>query len=50
MDPWTDLVGSMSKPMTFIVSFALLLSLLAAPALPNEGRPWLPVSPNHSIG
>lgn len=39
IDPFTEFVGSMSKPLTFLVSFALLLSLLAATALPNARRP-----------
>ena len=38
IDPLTEFVGSMSKPLTFIVSFTLLLSLLAATALPSERR------------
>lgn len=35
IDPLTELVGSMSQPLTFIASFALLFSLLAATALPT---------------
>jgi hypothetical protein len=34
IDPLTELVGSMTQPLTFIASFALLLALLAATALP----------------
>ena len=34
IDPLTEVVGSMSQPLTFIASFALLFSLLAATALP----------------
>jgi len=34
IDPLTEIVGSMSQPLTFIASFALLFSLLAATALP----------------
>jgi hypothetical protein len=34
IDPLTELVGSMSQPLTFVGSFALLFSLLATTALP----------------
>ena len=34
IDPLTGIVGSMSQPLTFVASFALLLALLAATALP----------------
>jgi len=34
IDPLTELVGSMSQPFTFVATFALLFSLLAATALP----------------
>lgn len=36
IDPLTQIVGSMSQPLTFIASFALLFSLLAATALPRR--------------
>ena len=36
IDPLTELVGSMSQPLTFIATFALVLSLLAATALPRR--------------
>ena len=39
IDPLTELVGSMSRPVTFAVGFALLLSLLAATALPAARQP-----------
>jgi hypothetical protein len=39
IDPLTEFVGSMSRPLTFIIGFTLLLSLLAATALPSERRP-----------
>lgn len=39
IDPLTELVGSLSQPVTFGVSFALLLGLLAATALPTARRP-----------
>ena len=32
--PLTELVGSMNQPLTFVATFALLLSLLAATAMP----------------
>ena len=34
IDPLTEMVGSMSQPLTFIASFAVLFTLLAATALP----------------
>lgn len=34
IDPLTEIVGSMSQPVTFIAAFALLSTLLAATALP----------------
>jgi hypothetical protein len=37
--PLTELVGSMSKPLTFVAAFALLFSLLAATALPAVRQP-----------
>src|SRR5687768_5878228 len=39
VDPLTEIVGSMSQPLTFIASFALLFSLLAATALPAVRQP-----------
>jgi hypothetical protein len=39
IDPLTELVGSMSQPLTFIATFALLFSLLAATALPAARQP-----------
>lgn len=39
IDPLTEIVGSMSQPFTFIASFALLFSLLAATALPAVPQP-----------
>jgi hypothetical protein len=42
IDPLMELVGSMSKPLTFTVSFALMLSLLAATALPSAKRRRVP--------
>lgn len=39
IDPLTELVGSMSQPVTFIATFALLFSLLAATALPAVRQP-----------
>ena len=39
VDPLTAIVGSMSQPLTFAVSFALLFSLLAATALPTVRQP-----------
>lgn len=34
IDPLTEIVGSPSQPLTFVVTFALMLSALAATALP----------------
>ncbi len=34
IDPLTEMVGAMSQPLTFVATFALLFSLLAATALP----------------
>lgn len=39
IDPLTEIVGSMSQPITFIASFGLLFSLLAATALPPVRQP-----------
>lgn len=39
IDPLTEFVGAMSQPLTFIASFALLFSLLAATALPTVRQP-----------
>jgi len=39
IDPLTELVGSLSQPVTFIASFALLFSLLAATARPTVRQP-----------
>jgi hypothetical protein len=39
IDPLTEFVGSMSQPFTFIATFALLFSLLAATALPAVRQP-----------
>jgi hypothetical protein len=39
IDPLTEIVGSMSQPVTFLAAFALLLSLLAATALPAVRQP-----------
>ena len=39
IDPLTEMVGSMSQPLTFIATFALLFSLLAATALPDARQP-----------
>jgi hypothetical protein len=38
IDPLTELVGSMSKPVTFVGAFAVMLALLAATALPAARR------------
>lgn len=40
IDPLTQFVGTMSQPVTFIASFALLFSLLAATALPSRRSAW----------
>jgi hypothetical protein len=39
VDPLTEIVGSMSQPLTFAAAFALLFSLLAATALPAARQP-----------
>ena len=39
IDPLTEFVGSMSQPLTFVATFALLFSLLAATALPAVRQP-----------
>ena len=41
IDPLTELVGSMSQPLTFIATFALFFTLLAATTLPaaRQARP-----------
>ena len=39
IDPLTEMVGSMSQSITFVATFALLLSLLAATALPAARQP-----------
>lgn len=39
IDPLTEFVGSMSQPFTFTASFALLLPLLVATALPAVRQP-----------
>lgn len=39
IDPLTRLIGSMSQPITFVASFALLFSLLIVTALPSLGPP-----------
>jgi hypothetical protein len=41
IDPLTEVVGSMSQPLTFIASFVLLFSLLAVTTLPTvrQARP-----------
>lgn len=39
IDPLTEIVGSMSQPFTFMATFALLFSLLAATALPAVRQP-----------
>jgi len=39
IDPLTEFVGSLSQPLTFAASFALLFSLLAATAWPSARRP-----------
>ncbi len=38
IDPLTQLVGSLSQPLTFIAAFALLAALLATTALPSAPR------------
>jgi hypothetical protein len=39
IDPLTEVVGSMSQPLTFMASFALLFALLAVTALPAVRQP-----------
>lgn len=39
IDPLTEVVGSMSQPLTFIATFALFFTLLAATALPAARQP-----------
>ena len=39
IDPLTEIVGSMSQPLTFVATFALLFSLLATTALPAVRQP-----------
>ena len=39
VDPLTGLVGSMSQPLVFVATFALMFSLLAATALPTVRQP-----------
>lgn len=39
IDPLTEIVGSMNQPLTFVASFALLFSLLAAMTLPTARQP-----------
>jgi hypothetical protein len=39
IDPLTEIVGSMSQPLTFLASFVLLSLLLAATALPRARQP-----------
>jgi len=39
IDPLTEMVGSMSQPLTFVATFAFLFSLLAATALPAVRQP-----------
>ena len=39
IDPITGIVGSMSQPLTFIATFALMFTLLAATALPAARQP-----------
>ena len=39
VDPLTEFVGSMSQPPTFVATFVLMLSLLAATALPAARQP-----------
>lgn len=38
IDPLTEIIGSMSQPLTFIATFALLFSLLGGTALPRRAR------------
>lgn len=39
IDPLTEFVGSMSQPFTFVATFVLMFSLLAATALPTVRQP-----------
>jgi hypothetical protein len=39
IDPLTEIVGSMSQPLTFVATFALMFSLLATTALPAVRQP-----------
>jgi hypothetical protein len=39
VDPLTELVGSMSQPLSFVAAFVLMFSLLAATALPTVRQP-----------
>lgn len=39
IDPLTEFIGSMSQPLTFLASFALLFALLASTALPGARQP-----------
>jgi hypothetical protein len=39
IDPLTEFIGSMSQPLTFIATFAVLFSLLARTALPTVRQP-----------
>lgn len=39
IDPLTKIVGSLSQPITFVATFALLFTLLAATALPAVRQP-----------
>lgn len=38
IDPLTEIVGSMSRPLTFVATFALMFSILAATALPRRPK------------
>jgi hypothetical protein len=39
IDPLTEFVGSMSQPITFVATFVMMFSLLAATALPTVRQP-----------
>ena len=39
IDPLTEFVGSMNQPLTFVATFVLMFSLLAATALPTVRQP-----------
>jgi hypothetical protein len=39
IDPLTELIGSMNQPLTFVATFVLMFSLLAATALPTVRQP-----------